>query len=102
MNQAEYHRATQLLSARGVSVQDQEYSERRFGSWYFVASTQPPRRLVWDGKERRLLVEEQTAEQFNGLPVWRELWHECNTRPESIELALNALCSEWQPPSNAP
>jgi hypothetical protein len=94
MNHAEYQRATQLLVERGIHVQSLEYSERSFGSWYLVASTQPPRRLVWDGKEKWLVVEEETEERFNGLPVWRELWLERNTKPQSIELAVTVLCTE--------
>ena len=94
MNQVEYQRATKLLVERGMSVQSQEYSERTFGSWYLVASTQPPRRLVWDGKEQWLLVEEESTERFNGLPVWRELWLKRNADPKNIDLALNVLCSK--------
>ena len=94
MDQAEYHRATQLLVERGVSLQSHEYNERSFGSWCLVASTQPPRRIVWDGKEQWLVVEEETAEQFNGLPVWRELWLKRNANPKNIEQALSVLCSK--------
>ena len=94
MDRNQYQRALELLTHRGVGVQSQEYSERSFGSWYVVASIQPARRLVWDGKERWLIVEEEAAERFNGLPVWNELWIERSPHTQSVEQALNALCSK--------
>lgn len=94
MNRTAYQRASQLVAQRGQRVQSQEYSEQSFGSWYLVASMQPPRRLVWDGKERWLVVEEETGERLNGLPVWRELWLERNPQTQSVEQAVTALCSK--------
>lgn len=93
MNSNEYQRAAALFASLGLRVAGQEYSERAFGSWYLVASMQPARRLVWDGKERWYVVEEDTAERFNGLPVWRELWIDRSPRADSLEKALDALLS---------
>ncbi len=91
MNSTEYQRAITLLAAQGMAVSQQEYSERDFGSWFVVTSTRPARRLVWDGKERWYTVEEETDAQFNGLPVWRELWIARNPTTQSLETAVNAL-----------
>jgi hypothetical protein len=93
MNVTEFQRAVALLRERGESIRSQEYREREFGSWYVVVSVKPARRLVWDGKDGWYVVEEETSERFNGLPVWRDLWIDRHPKIQSLEKAVDALLS---------
>lgn len=91
MSRAQFHRVVELLASFGIGISAQEYSEQAFGSWFVVASTSPVRRVVWDGKERWYVVEEKTTQQFNGLPVWRELWISRTPASGTVDLAVGAL-----------
>ena len=91
MSCTDYHRVVEHLDSLGVGISMQEYSEQTFGSWFVVTSTSPARRLVWEGKERWYVVEEETTQHFNGLPVWHELWISRGSKVRSLDAALDAL-----------
>ena len=71
MNRVDFEAAQAQVGAR-APVREASYSDRSFGSWYVTVDSRPPRRIVWDGKECWLLVEQETADLFNGLRLWKE------------------------------
>jgi hypothetical protein len=55
------------LGASGFHEAESRYDETALGSWIVVVDD-PPARVVWDGRERWLVLQEQTAEG------WADVW----------------------------
>ena len=54
-------------------------------------ATSPERRLVWDGKERWLVIESRTLETHGGLALWKDLWIKRAAAEEDIAGAIQRL-----------
>ena len=75
----------------GFTIVDSNYSDGAFGSWYVTINSTPCRRVVWDGKESWLLVEQETDREFNGSKVWDSLCLLREANDSSIQDGLSAL-----------
>ncbi len=74
MNATDFADTEALLRHSGYTITAARYHSQAFGSWYIQVAATPPLRVVWDGKDRWLILEEETTEVFNGSTVWRDLW----------------------------
>jgi hypothetical protein len=55
------------LRAHGFREVESRHDEAAFGSWLIVVDD-PPVRVVWDGKEHWLVVQQQTGDE------WADMW----------------------------
>jgi hypothetical protein len=91
MTSQAFDKAQDLLTAAGLAIDEAKFYESVFGSWLVSIGTDPRLRIIWDGKEGRLIVQRETSRVFSGLRVWEDLWLECRPGPESIEEAVGQL-----------
>jgi len=91
MTQADFHRVQQLLRDAGFTIGDTWYSRESFGSWDVTVATTPRRRVLWDGKDEWLILQEETQERFAGNLIWRDLWIGKSPDELTCEAALEAL-----------
>jgi hypothetical protein len=94
MNQSDFQRLQQLLSVNGFPILEANYSRDSFGSWHVTLSTTPRRRVIWDGKDGWLILQEKTEERFGDDFVWRDLWIERTPADQTCEPAVEALRRE--------
>jgi len=74
MNREAFELVKSKVIAEHITIKDAAYHQSSFGSWYITIKTDPDFRLVYDGKENWLLVEQETEEIFNGMSIWSEVW----------------------------
>lgn len=74
MNEPSFKMTKEKILNSKFEIIESEYHSEAFGSWYISINSKPNRRIVWDGKENWLLIEEKTDERYNNLYVWKELW----------------------------
>ena len=91
MTENEFNDTQRVLTESGLAVESAHYNRASFGSWTITAATTPRLRIVWDGKERVLVVQQETPEFFNGLPVWQDLWIARDSAQQTPENALRAI-----------
>lgn len=91
MNHEAFEETKKQILASGVSVADARYLPATFGSWHIAIQTDPRSRIVWDGKDKWLVVEEETTEMFNGLRVWKERWLVRNPNVEDMKTGIRKL-----------
>jgi hypothetical protein len=80
----EFNNAKEKLLSDGYNIADSEYHRESFGSWYITLDTLPKRRLVWDGRDYLLRVDEETREVVHGVNAWKDIW--VSKRIETSEL----------------
>ena len=91
MNKETFDHVFKVVTNANYPVEINEYDEKAFGSWYITLKTAPKRRLVWDGKEQWLLVEEQTSETFNGMNKWKVIWVDRHPGKDSVQIGIKLL-----------
>jgi hypothetical protein len=91
MNQDDFRRLQQLVRDAGFLIVEAVYSRESFGSWYVKVSSTPRRRVIWDGKDGWLIVQEETEERFGYDFVWRDFWIGRAPIDQTCEAALEAL-----------
>jgi len=79
-----------LIAGRAI-IKDDRYHKEAFGSWYIIIEATPDIRLVYDGKENWIIIEQKTARVFNGLPVWSEIWIARNPAEADLDSATQKL-----------
>ena len=72
MNKSEFEATLRLLTSAGFES-THEYNRKVFGSWYIEVASTPLLRVVWDGKDGWLILQERTDETFNDQPVWKDM-----------------------------
>jgi hypothetical protein len=72
-------------------VDSSRYADQSFGSYYVVVSGSPRRRIVWDGKERYLIVQVETGRESEGNATWRRIWIGTQAHEQTSENAIAAL-----------
>ena len=92
-------RARHFLATHGVEALDASTDAGAFGSWYVTARTEPPIRIIWDGKDHRFGIERWTPRVFNGLAVWEDLWTGPMEAQEDPEPALMKLLAFVKSPA---
>jgi hypothetical protein len=71
MNEADFRETLGLLETAGHVVLSSRYDAAAFGSWFVEVEGEPRARVIWDGKDRWLIV--QTARQGRD---WKDSWIE--------------------------
>jgi hypothetical protein len=95
MDEAVYLLALKRIDENGLSIDEHEYSWSSFGSWYLTLAVNPRRRLVWDGKESWLIVQqEMQRESPNSQIEWDDVWIDRSATESSVEKALKILTSK--------
>jgi len=74
MNHNAFDQTKSKIKKEHGKIKEAKFHESSFGSWYITIEAKPDCRLVYDGKENWLLVEQKTDKIFNGIPVWSEVW----------------------------
>jgi hypothetical protein len=95
MNKQAFEVVKQLATARGLKINGSQFDAPTFGSWWVELAGSPPLRVVWDGKDRWLIVARKTARVFSGLAVWEDLWVGREEREQSPEQALEHVCQSF-------
>lgn len=91
MTRVTFERACNLLEEKGFTVIEAYYTFAAFGSWYVTVRTAPRRRIVWDGKDGRLLVQCKTKKTFGGQPIWDDLWEGSEGDSNVLDVAVRRL-----------
>lgn len=94
MTGADFEAVKDLLSQQGQVIDKARYESRSFGSWTVQVSARPPLRLVWDGKEQWLMVQQETDEVRAGVRVWKTLWSAESQSKRNPEDAVAALLAQ--------
>ena len=115
----DFARSCESLTARGFDVEKAEYWGNAFGNWsiQFSTASDPPHRLIWDGRDRWLILERErpknertvlvTSEELQQMSyvdgatkyaqreadAWQDLWIGRNVAEQSLERALEELGS---------
>jgi hypothetical protein len=84
MTEGDFHAACLRLEEAGFDIREAVYHERAFGSW-LIELSKPRRRLIWDGKDRILAVQQRRM-----LRGWTDLWVDPD-EDRSIEAALRVM-----------
>jgi hypothetical protein len=75
MNRSAYDETLALLAAAGLRTLDSRYDDQASGSWWIEVGATPPRRIVWDGKDRWAIVQvargQRSAEDVD---LWEDRW----------------------------
>jgi hypothetical protein len=94
MNKEAFDHVLKEVTDANFPVEKSEYREKAFGSWHITLMTVPKRRLVWDGKERWCVVQEETTERFSDMSKWEDIWIDRHPRNDSIQIGIKFLCGE--------
>jgi len=92
MGKVDFKHTRELLVAAGLEIEKSRYDWEAFGSWYVTVRTAPLRRIVWDGKEGWLFIEELTNRLFEGFPDWDTIWKAQTSDDQRVERAVAKLC----------
>jgi hypothetical protein len=91
MSKKEFKDACDQLIAARFNIVESVYNDSVFGSWYITLDTTPCRRIVWEGRDYALHVEEKTDEIMDGSPVWKTLATTNNLQYEEIPGAMKEI-----------
>lgn len=94
MNENDFKTASLLLAQEIAPITQAKYEEKIFGSWYVELATQPPLRLIWDGRDGWLRIERHTDKKFNDLDVWDEIW--VDEKPKDNQTAIQKALVEMK------
>lgn len=75
-----------LIKAAALEVEDALYENGVTDHWCIAVNTTPRRRVVWDGKERRFYVQQETARMLGGKTEWDDI---------AVASAPEHLSAEW-------
>jgi hypothetical protein len=91
MNKRTFKAVSRLLTEAGLDITERRYDRQAFGSWFIEMETDPSLRVVWDGKDGWLIVQEKTDEIFNDQPVWKEIDVVKDTNAQTPETAISLV-----------
>ena len=91
MNRSDFETMQRLLRDHGFVIGETQYSRESFGSWWVGVTTVPRQRVLWDGKDGWLIVQEETNERFQDSFMWRDVWVAKESTGQSCEAALEQL-----------
>jgi|GEM_PF-5466092 hypothetical protein len=91
MNKETFDHVFKEVTNANYPIEISDYNEQAFGSWHITLNTSPRRRLVWDGKEHWLVVEEEISKTFSGLNKWKDIWIDRHPRNDSVQIGIKLL-----------
>lgn len=77
MDQNAFEQTLRLIDTAGLAVAESNYSEQSFGSWYISIHSSPGLRIVWDGRDGWLYVQQKSDQLHplnSSISIWRDLW----------------------------
>lgn len=83
MTRDDFDHARTEIERETIGIRKARFDEAAFGSW-FIETSRPRRRLVWDGRGGTLIV------QAKSLLGWKDQWWAPKEEP-SIRLAVTQL-----------
>jgi len=92
MTEDDFHVLQHLLKSHDLIVTNAHYDRSTFGSWEVQVTTSPPLRVLWDGKERWLILQQESEQVFAGARVWKDLWI-AEAKSQTPEAAIGAVLS---------
>ncbi len=97
MSETDFVEIQILLRQNGFTVTQARCQSESFGSWYVTIAAKPSVRIVWDGRDGRLSIEQETSRLFNGSHVWQDIWAG-EVRPQQTpECVLDVLLARFGP-----
>jgi hypothetical protein len=92
MTEDDFRLFKKLVAEAGFTQETSRYDSNAFGSWFIVLSRAdlPRQRLVWDGRDRTLLVE--TAASEGWFPKWFGPGHASTSALMSLKMPVT---NEW-------
>ena len=97
MTENDWRRSELLFREASFSIDESQYEAKHFGSWWIELSRDglPKQRVVWDGRDRWLIVE-----TFASSGSWMDKWIGRKASEQSAESALMQLevpvTREWE------
>jgi hypothetical protein len=88
MNETDFQQMQILLKQQGRIVNGAEYSPEFFGSWWLSVATTPQLRVIWDGKEGMVVIQEKTDEMYGNSPIWKTLWTSRDPKDQVLSCVL--------------
>ena len=95
MNEESFEFTKQELLAANLKIVEAEYSPESFGGWHIVIRSKPDIRILWDGKEQWLVVEEKTKRKDHwDFFVWKGLWIACNANNDDLLAGIEKVLQQ--------
>ena len=91
MNGANFDELRVAIMQNGFGVEEVVRHPEHFDSWHVTIAAAPRLRIVWDGREGWLIVQQETTEIFNGSIVWRDLWIAKTASQKTPERVIQVL-----------
>jgi hypothetical protein len=63
-----------LLRGERLAVKDSAFDAKAFGSWWIEVVTDPPIRLVWEGKDHWAIVQTARRGPDSAKDLWEDRW----------------------------
>lgn len=63
----EYNAVLASLKELDIPIKESEYNEQAFGSWYVEIKSLPPYRVVHDGRDKTIVLEENKNGEWSSL-----------------------------------
>ncbi len=77
MSRAEFDKIATAIADSGYLVSGSGYEAAIFGSWWIAIDSGAARfRVVWDGRDHSLLLQQERAQNCPSEPEWLDIWVE--------------------------
>jgi hypothetical protein len=93
MDRSDFDLTQRLLMDRGLVIEEATYKCEVFGSWWVTVRSNPPFRILWDGRDGWLYVQRRSEHQDNpwGLTDWDDMWIEREQDGQTPQAAIERL-----------
>jgi hypothetical protein len=99
MTEADFDTMAADLAECGYLVSDSRYDGAAFGSWWIVVESGVARfRVIWDGRDRWLLLQQERAHNSPSDPEWLDVWVERLVEGQTSAGVLAQLAERAAPP----
>jgi len=87
---SDFAKACELIAGAGFTIEEAYYQGRRFGSWTIEISSEgsKPRLILWDGRDRWIILQTQRAAE------WIDEWVIREAQSDAIEQVIARLTHE--------
>ncbi len=99
MDRSKFQATLKATEAHGFQANESHFAGGAFGSWHVIIATSPCLRILWDGKDRWLHIQQETTRTFAGTVIWEDLAIAREAFEQTPEWAVAKL-GEIEPPAN--
>jgi len=96
MSEPDFDASCGLMRDLGFVLQDSKSTPEAFGSWYICAAVNGKSlRLVWDGRDGALIIQEPSLSGLDG--DWSDRWiagQRYSQKPKDLKAALLSVLTE--------